>query len=93
MIRRRCVASQTILSIPRVLDARFHLVIQTYNQLMKTAKAAYSEEKKAYDSRNVAESEVANVANAAAVAVRVILFALGSYLCLPLFTSEEPKAS
>ena len=50
---------------------------------MKTAKAAYSEEKKAYDSRNVAESEVANVANATPVAVRVILFALGSLFMPP----------
>jgi hypothetical protein len=30
--------------------------------MMKTAKAQYSEEKKAYDSRNQAESEVANAA-------------------------------
>lgn len=39
---------------------------------MKTAKAQYSEEKKAYDSRNVAETEAANVTNAAAGTVRVV---------------------
>jgi hypothetical protein len=32
--------------------------------MMKSAKAQYSEEKKAYDIRNQAESEVANTAKA-----------------------------
>ncbi|KAF9526265.1 hypothetical protein CPB83DRAFT_817278 [Crepidotus variabilis] len=35
---------------------------ETYNQAMKTAKAQYSEEKKAYDNRTPAEIEAANAA-------------------------------
>ncbi|KDR74519.1 hypothetical protein GALMADRAFT_227586 [Galerina marginata CBS 339.88] len=40
---------------------------ETYNNAMKTAKAQYSEEKKAYDNRTPEEIESANVAAAAAL--------------------------
>ncbi|KIM45774.1 hypothetical protein M413DRAFT_292945 [Hebeloma cylindrosporum] len=43
---------------------------ETYNQAMKTAKAQYSEEKKAYDNRTPEEIEAANAAAAAALLLK-----------------------
>ena len=48
----------------------FSHTLQTYNQAMKTAKAQYSEDKKAYDSRTPEQVDAANAAVAAAVSVR-----------------------
>ena len=56
----------------RVLSIFMHCLLtytaklQTYNQAMKTAKAQYSEEKKAYDNRTPEEVDAANAAAAAA---------------------------
>jgi UDP-N-acetylmuramyl tripeptide synthase len=49
---------------------------QTYNQAMKMAKAQYSEEKKAYDSRTPEEIQAANAAAAAALLVRLASLAI-----------------
>ena len=57
----------------RVLSLTCTLVLhtlQTYNQAMKTAKAQYSEDKKAYDNRTPEQVDAANAAVAAAVSVR-----------------------
>ena len=60
----------------RVLSIFMHCLftytakLQTYNQAMKTAKAQYSEEKKAYDNRTLEEIDAANAAVAAAAFVR-----------------------
>jgi hypothetical protein len=43
--------------------------MQTYNQAMKTAKAQYSEDKKAYDNRTPEQVDAANAAAAAAISV------------------------
>lgn len=48
----------------------FSHTLQTYNQAMKTAKAQYSEDKKAYDNRTPEQVDAANAAVAAAVSVR-----------------------
>ena len=45
--------------------------LQTYNQAMKTAKAQYSEDKKAYDNRTPEQVDAANAAAAAATSVRL----------------------
>jgi hypothetical protein len=60
----------------RVLSIFMHSLLtyaaklQTYNQAMKTAKAQYSEDKKAYDNRTTEQVDAANAAVAAAVSVR-----------------------
>ncbi|KAF8164910.1 high mobility group box domain-containing protein [Crassisporium funariophilum] len=43
---------------------------ETYNQAMKTAKAQYSEEKKAYDNRTPEEVDAANAAAAAVTSIK-----------------------
>ena len=64
----------------RVLSIFIHSLLtyaaklQTYNQAMKTAKAQYSEDKKAYDNRTPEQVDAANAAVAAAVSVRYCPF-------------------
>jgi len=43
---------------------------ETYNQAMKTAKAQYSEDKKAYDNRTPEQVDAANAAAAAAISLK-----------------------
>jgi hypothetical protein len=68
-------ASRVLSIFMHSLDAK----LQTYNQAMKTAKAQYSEDKKAYDNRTPEQVDAANAAAAAATSVRH---------CPPFFVSS-----
>lgn len=61
-------------------------IVQTYNQAMKTAKAQYSEDKKAYDNRTPEQVDAANAAAAAATSVCHMSFSfVQSFICVLLF--------